>query len=208
MKSCVTASSLRIAIGTVPRSPRSCPSLSTTSLLAFLAGLQQPKTAYSTLATSYRIPAPSLLHLQHLSSPRKSSIFRQAEHRSTVSSPFGRRHIMNGTAAPAAWKRKEAPELLDGRHKKHPRGISGKQSAGDNTPDINDELENGDDYGLDDARLPILPIAGVDTAEWQATVENVIRNVVSIRFCQTASFDTDPALTSEATGFVVDAERG
>jgi hypothetical protein len=36
----------------------------------------------------------------------------------------------------------------------------------------------------------------------------VVRNVVSIRFCLTACFDTDPALTSEATGFVVDAERG
>ena len=47
-----------------------------------------------------------------------------------------------------------------------------------------------------------------DTAEWQAAIEKVVRNVVSIRFCQTCSFDTDPALTSEATGFVVDAERG
>jgi len=27
-------------------------------------------------------------------------------------------------------------------------------------------------------------------------------------FCQTCSFDTDPAMSSEATGFVVDAERG
>lgn len=47
-----------------------------------------------------------------------------------------------------------------------------------------------------------------DTAEWQAAIEKVVRNVVSIRFCQTCAFDTDPALTSEATGFVVDAERG
>lgn len=47
-----------------------------------------------------------------------------------------------------------------------------------------------------------------DTVEWQETIEKVVRNVVSIRFCQTCSFDTDPALTSEATGFVVDAERG
>ncbi len=47
-----------------------------------------------------------------------------------------------------------------------------------------------------------------DTAEWQACIENVVRYVVSIRFCHTCSFDTDSALTSEATGFVVDAERG
>lgn len=47
-----------------------------------------------------------------------------------------------------------------------------------------------------------------ESAEWQHTIEKVVRNVVSIRFCQTCAFDTDPALTSEATGFVVDAERG
>ena len=55
--------------------------------------------------------------------------------------------------------------------------------------------------------LPLAP-ATADTAEWQATIEKVVRNVVSIHFCQTCAFDTDPAITSEATGFVVDAERG
>jgi pro-apoptotic serine protease NMA111 len=55
---------------------------------------------------------------------------------------------------------------------------------------------------------PRVLAAMADTAEWQAAIEKVVRNVVSIRFCQTCSFDTDPALTSEATGFVVDAERG
>ncbi|KAK5131572.1 hypothetical protein LTR08_000827 [Meristemomyces frigidus] len=50
--------------------------------------------------------------------------------------------------------------------------------------------------------------ATADTAEWQATIETVVRNVVSIHFCQTCAFDTDSATSSEATGFVVDAERG
>lgn len=50
--------------------------------------------------------------------------------------------------------------------------------------------------------------AGADTAEWQATIEKVVKNVVSIHFCQTCSFDTDSAISSEATGFVVDSERG
>lgn len=54
----------------------------------------------------------------------------------------------------------------------------------------------------------IIPASIADSAEWQATIEKVVRNVVSIRFCQTCSFDTDAALTSEATGFVVDAEKG
>lgn len=70
---------------------------------------------------------------------------------------------------------------------------------------------------MDDARseasldpLPIVPIAGAvhDTAEWQKTIEGVVKSVVSIHFCQTCSFDTDPAIASEATGFVVDAEKG
>jgi len=50
--------------------------------------------------------------------------------------------------------------------------------------------------------------AVADSAEWQATIENVIPKVVSIHFCQTAYFDTDGAYSSEATGFVVDAEKG
>jgi S1-C subfamily serine protease len=58
--------------------------------------------------------------------------------------------------------------------------------------------------------MPPIPVAGAlhDTAEWQKTIEGVVRSVVSIHFCQTCSFDTDPAVASEATGFVVDAERG
>ena len=53
-----------------------------------------------------------------------------------------------------------------------------------------------------------MPSVAPDTVEWQATIEAVIKSVVSIRFCQTCPFDTDPAFSSEATGFVVDAEKG
>lgn len=60
----------------------------------------------------------------------------------------------------------------------------------------------------DAGRLLPLPSGAPDTPEWQATIERVIRNVVSIQFCQTCSFDTTPACSSEATGFVVDAEQG
>lgn len=56
--------------------------------------------------------------------------------------------------------------------------------------------------------LPVLPVAVHDTAEWQKMIEGVVKSVVSIHFCQTCSFDTDPAIASEATGFVVDAEKG
>lgn len=44
--------------------------------------------------------------------------------------------------------------------------------------------------------------------KWQNTISNVVKSVVSIHFAQVAPFDCDPALVSEATGFVVDAELG
>jgi hypothetical protein len=106
--------------------------------------------------------------------------------------------FINGTA-----KRKQHP-TSEGRPQKQHKAINGKESAGDNTPEIGSIYE--DDMEMEEPR--IIPAAMADSAEWQATIERVVRNVVSIRFCQTCSFDTDPALTSEATGFVVDSERG
>lgn len=95
-----------------------------------------------------------------------------------------------------------------------PHGSDLEQLELDHTNGDADD-ENGSDSEMDEeqmhalnliARLPA--VAATDTAEWQRTIEKVVRNVVSIRFCQTCSFDTDEAITSEATGFVVDAERG
>jgi S1-C subfamily serine protease len=45
-------------------------------------------------------------------------------------------------------------------------------------------------------------------SDWLKPIKNVVKSVVSIHFCQTCSFDTDVASASEATGFVVDAEKG
>lgn len=67
---------------------------------------------------------------------------------------------------------------------------------------------NGIDVDDDDGRSLGHVAAAADSVEWQATIERVVKNVVSIHFCQTHSFDTDSAVASEATGFVVDAERG
>jgi hypothetical protein len=103
----------------------------------------------------------------------------------------------NGSA-----KRKQFP-TSEGRPQKQQKSINGKESVGDNTPEVGSIFE--DDMEMEEPR--IIPATMADSAEWQATIENVVRNVVSIRFCQTCSFDTDAALTSEATGFV-DAERG
>ena len=43
---------------------------------------------------------------------------------------------------------------------------------------------------------------------WQATVENAVKSIVSIRFAQVSAFDTEGPVCSEASGFIVDAERG
>ncbi|KAI5845687.1 trypsin-like cysteine/serine peptidase domain-containing protein [Morchella snyderi] len=73
-----------------------------------------------------------------------------------------------------------------------------------------DEMMPGEDgsFIVEASRMLPPTAATHDSAEWQKTIESVVRNVVSIRFCQTCSFDTDSAITSEATGFVVDAEKG
>eukprot|EP00842_Homolaphlyctis_polyrhiza_P002290 jgi/Hompol1/3061/HPOL_000028-RA len=45
-------------------------------------------------------------------------------------------------------------------------------------------------------------------AKWQTTISETLPAIVSIRFSQVAAFDTEPAESSEASGFVVDAKRG
>lgn len=110
---------------------------------------------------------------------------------------------MNGTNGTPRAKRKQHPVSPAERPQKQHRALNGKDSVGENTPEV--QLYEDEEMDIEESR--VVP-AIADTAEWQACVENVVRNVVSIRFCQTCSFDTDAALTSEATGFVVDAERG
>ncbi|ODA77720.1 hypothetical protein RJ55_06322 [Drechmeria coniospora] len=113
---------------------------------------------------------------------------------------------MNGSRAAAAGKRKAptSPDQVPPRK----RPVNGKLSADDNTPDA-EEMDYDDDSELDeDLHEPLYIGTPTSLGEWQDTIQKVVRNVVAIRFCQTCSFDTDPALTSEATGFVVDSERG
>lgn len=116
---------------------------------------------------------------------------------------------MNGTRSSTRSKRK-APSSPD-QPPSAKRPVNGKRSVDDNTPDIeivdyeDDESDLGDDLHAHPVMYAGTPVS---LGEWQDTIQNVVRNVVAIRFCQTCSFDTDAALTSEATGFVVDAERG
>ncbi|KAJ2843412.1 hypothetical protein J3B02_005274, partial [Coemansia erecta] len=50
--------------------------------------------------------------------------------------------------------------------------------------------------------------ATLDIPKWQAVSENAFNGIVSIRFYMPMSFDGESSLCSEATGFIVDAERG
>ncbi|KAK5168987.1 uncharacterized protein LTR77_006296 [Saxophila tyrrhenica] len=121
---------------------------------------------------------------------------------------------MSSTANGSTSKRKQPPsETSDRPSKRRPsqgadtmrlqpyeNGISASKH----------ETLNGDSAMEEDEGSEIVydGAAAADTAEWQATIEKVVRNVVSIHFCQTCAFDTDSAIASEATGFVVDAEKG
>ncbi|KAI9756437.1 MAG: histidinol-phosphate transaminase [Chaenotheca gracillima] len=103
-------------------------------------------------------------------------------------------------------KRKQGPESRLDRPTKQLKPL-GPENVEDDEVSENGALSLGG-HEPEDTRLLPLASTTADSAEWQATIEAVVRNVVSIRFCQTCSFDTDSAIASEATGFVVDAERG
>ncbi len=47
-----------------------------------------------------------------------------------------------------------------------------------------------------------------ETPRWSKTLESISSSVVSIRIDGTRAFDTEASLSSQATGFVVDAEQG
>ncbi len=109
----------------------------------------------------------------------------------------------NGEARP---KRRGSPSHALERPSKHLKPDTSVPTPGDATP------QNGTVYSIENevSTAPIMNALGAttDSPEWQATIENVIKSVVSIHFCQTCSFDTDLSMSSQATGFVVDAERG
>ncbi|HLQ12243.1 MAG TPA: trypsin-like peptidase domain-containing protein [Steroidobacteraceae bacterium] len=61
------------------------------------------------------------------------------------------------------------------------------------------------------AVIPVTTAAGLPAPvgeDWARTLERVARSVVTIELDQTRSFDTERNMSAQATGFVVDAERG
>ena len=101
-------------------------------------------------------------------------------------------------------KRKGSPVNAHERPAKLQRANRSDTLLSDHSVDT--QYINGSDEYPDAVYEPTMGTG--ENAEWQATIEQVVKNVVSIHFCQTCSFDTSPALSSEATGFVVDAEKG
>ena len=58
------------------------------------------------------------------------------------------------------------------------------------------------------ALAPNLTAFAADDTAWTETLERISSGVVSIRVDSTRAFDTEWNTSSQATGFVVDAERG
>lgn len=82
-----------------------------------------------------------------------------------------------------------------------------KQMLSSFVPEVSHEL---DDYLSDESMdQPIfdMPVAA-NSNQWQETITKVVKSVVSIQFTHVSNFDTESSIVSEATGFVVDAERG
>jgi pro-apoptotic serine protease NMA111 len=59
-------------------------------------------------------------------------------------------------------------------------------------------------------QAPPVPVAAVvaPPADWARTLERIASSVVTIQIDQTRSFDTERNVTAQATGFVIDADRG
>ncbi len=55
---------------------------------------------------------------------------------------------------------------------------------------------------------PIVSVPEVEDSRWTRTIERVATGVVTIQVDLTRAFDTEWNMSSQATGFVVDAERG
>lgn len=58
------------------------------------------------------------------------------------------------------------------------------------------------------ASQPPVPVADQEDSRWARTLERVASSVVTIQVDMTRAFDTEWNMTTQATGFVVDAERG
>ena len=54
----------------------------------------------------------------------------------------------------------------------------------------------------------VAPLLAAEDSAWNSTLDRISSGVVSIRVDSTRAFDTEWNSSSQATGFVVDAEHG
>jgi pro-apoptotic serine protease NMA111 len=73
-------------------------------------------------------------------------------------------------------------------------------------------LSDGAALGATSTVPPRVPVPAVaeeaSAADWAATLERIASSVVAIQIDQARSFDTERNVSAQATGFVVDADRG
>jgi S1-C subfamily serine protease len=106
-------------------------------------------------------------------------------------------------------KRSNSSQSLNGQH-------DSKKPALNNATYVSEEIIQDDDISIDESSssdseslVPkSIPNDTFINGQWRDTIDKVVKSVVSIHFTQTTSFDCDPPIVSEATGFVVDAEKG
>lgn len=70
------------------------------------------------------------------------------------------------------------------------------------------DTESDSESSGSESSSPIFDVPGENSTRWSQTITSVIKSVVSIHFSNITNFDTELCVTSEATGFVVDAKRG
>jgi|ADGO01.1.fsa_nt_gi hypothetical protein len=63
-------------------------------------------------------------------------------------------------------------------------------------------------FGAEQVSAPVVSVPEVEDSRWTRTIERVASGVVTIQVDLTRAFDTEWNMSSQATGFVVDAKRG
>jgi S1-C subfamily serine protease len=101
----------------------------------------------------------------------------------------------------------DEPDQLD-NDKVSGQVIVDNESSSDYYSEIDEDDKKSKDESVITTTSTALLNGGMESVEWQQTTQRVVKSVVSVQFANVTSFDTEGAFVSEATGFVVDAERG
>ncbi|KAI9336979.1 trypsin-like cysteine/serine peptidase domain-containing protein [Obelidium mucronatum] len=101
-----------------------------------------------------------------------------------------------------------SPSTRSKRKRSEPASNGSQPKAGKRAAPAETEENDLDVHEGSEDLMQVDSTAVVPKTEWQSMIEKAIKSIVSIRFSQVAAFDTEHADTSEASGFVVDKQRG